>query len=46
MMKDKFNMVGKPIGDFELPGTKNSRQSIATLAGKKNVVIILLRDKR
>ncbi len=45
MMKDKFNMVGKPIEDFDLPGTKNNRQSIASLAGKKNVVIVLLRGR-
>jgi peroxiredoxin len=44
-MKDKFNMVGKPIGDFDLPNTRESKTAISSFRGKNNVVVVLLRSK-
>jgi hypothetical protein len=44
-MKDKFQMVGKPISAIDLPGIGNQRVSIAGLKGSKNVVVVLLRSK-
>lgn len=44
-MKDKYNITGTKILDFELPNSKNEKVSIAGLQGKKNVVIVLLRSK-
>ncbi|MBN2152505.1 MAG: hypothetical protein JW839_13720 [Candidatus Lokiarchaeota archaeon] len=44
-MKDKHDMVGKPIGTVDLPGIGGQRVSIDALKGSKNVVIVLLRNK-
>ena len=44
-MKDKFNLTGTKILDFELPNTSNEKVSIADLQGEKNVVVVLLRSK-
>ncbi|NMC04213.1 MAG: hypothetical protein GYA24_03330 [Candidatus Lokiarchaeota archaeon] len=44
-MKDKYGMVGKPIGTIDLPGIGEQRVSIDTLKGKKNIVVVLLRSK-
>ena len=43
-MKDKFNMVGKKIKSFSLPNSLEETTNIDEYAGKKNVVVILLRD--
>lgn len=45
MMKDKFNMVGTRIDDFELPNSHGDLESIAKYRGEKRVVIVLLRSK-
>ena len=42
-MKDKFEMVGKEIPNFNLPNSRGETVSIRDFAGKKNVVVILLR---
>jgi peroxiredoxin len=42
-MKDKFEMVGKEIPDFSLPNSRGETVSIKNFAGKKNVVVVLLR---
>jgi hypothetical protein len=44
-MKDKYSMVGKPIGTVDLPGIGGQRVSIEALKGSKNVVVVLLRSK-
>jgi hypothetical protein len=44
-MKDKYSMVGKPIGTVDLPGIGGQRVSIDALKGSKNVVVVLLRNK-
>ena len=38
-------MVGTKIVDFELPNTNGEKDGIAQYQGKKNVVVILLRNK-
>ncbi len=44
-MKDKYLMVGKPIGTVDLPGIGGQRVSIDSFKGSKNVVVVLLRSK-
>jgi hypothetical protein len=49
-MKDKFNLVGTEIKEFALPCYDESESedtvSIRSFKGKKNVVVVLLRDIR
>ncbi len=42
-MKDKFEMIGKEIPNFSLPNSRSEIVSIKDFAGKKNVVVVLLR---
>lgn len=43
-MKDKFNLVGTKIKEFELPNSKGETNSIRDFLGQ-NVVIVLFRNK-
>ena len=43
-MKDKFQMVGNKIPEFELPNSRGETINIKDFEGKKNVVVILLRS--
>jgi hypothetical protein len=45
-MKDKFNMVGSEIKEFSLQNSLEQNVNIKEFHGKKNLVIILLRDIR
>lgn len=44
MTKDKFGMVGKTLQDFSLPTSRNQIFNTKAYQGKKNLVIVLLRD--
>ncbi|MEX2681283.1 MAG: hypothetical protein Q6373_006760 [Candidatus Sigynarchaeota archaeon] len=44
-MKDKYSMVGKPIGTVELPGIGGRHVLLDSFKGSKNVVVVLLRNK-
>lgn len=46
MLKDKFGMVGKPLQHFTLPTSHEELVSTESYVGKKNIVIVLLRDIR
>jgi peroxiredoxin len=42
-MKDKFNLVGTKIQNFNLPNSRGETVSIKSLEGK-NIVLILFRN--
>lgn len=42
-VKDKFEMVGNKIQEFDLPNSRGEIVNIRELQGK-NVVVVLLRD--
>ncbi len=43
-MKDKFNLVGTKIEEFELPNSRGETINIRDLENKKNVILVLFRD--
>lgn len=43
-MKDKFNLVGTKIEEFELPNSRGETIKIRDLENKKNVILVLFRD--
>jgi len=43
-MKDKFNLVGTKIEEFELPNSRGETINIRDLETKKNVILVLFRD--
>ncbi|MFX0021161.1 MAG: hypothetical protein ACFE9S_02475 [Candidatus Hermodarchaeota archaeon] len=43
-MKDKFNLVGTKIVEFELPNSRGETINIRDLENKKNVILVLFRD--
>ncbi len=43
-MKDKFNLVGTKIEEFELPNSRGETINIRDLENKNNVILILFRD--
>ena len=43
-IKDKFDLVGTKIKEFELPNSKGETVNIRDLQGKKNVILILFRN--
>lgn len=43
-MKDKFNLVGTKIEEFELPNSRGETINIRNLENKKNVILVLFRD--
>lgn len=43
-MKDKFNLVGTKIQNFELPNSRGETINIRDLENKKNVILVLFRD--
>ncbi|MFW9774053.1 MAG: hypothetical protein ACFFBY_02495 [Promethearchaeota archaeon] len=43
-MKDKFNLVGTKITEFELPNSRGETKNIRGLQGQ-NVVLVLFRSK-
>ena len=42
-MRDKFNMVGTKIPEFDLANTKGEIVNIKEFQGKKNVLLVLNR---
>ena len=44
-MKDKFNLVGKKINEFSLSNSRGETRNIREFEGKKNIVIVLFRNK-
>ena len=45
-MKDKFNMVGKKIPEFNLPNSRGETVAVENFQGNNNVVVIVLRRSR
>jgi peroxiredoxin len=43
-MKDKFNLVGTKVEEFELPNSRGETMNIRDLENKKNVILVLFRD--
>jgi len=43
-MKDKFNLVGTKINEFELPNSRGEKKNIRELQGQ-NVILVLFRSK-
>jgi len=43
-IKDKFELVGKKIPEFELPNSRGDKFNIRDFTNKKNVIIVLFRD--
>ena len=43
-MKDKFNLVGTKIQEFELPNSRGETINIRNLENEKNVILVLFRD--
>ncbi|MHA1148481.1 MAG: hypothetical protein ACTSR8_09560 [Promethearchaeota archaeon] len=43
-IKDKFDLVGTKIKEFNLPNSRGERMGIRDLEGKYNVIIVLFRD--
>jgi len=44
-MKDKFNLVGTKIKEFQLSNTHGEIKNIRDFEGNSNVVIVLFRSK-
>lgn len=44
IIKDKFQLVGTKIAEFELPNSRGETINIREFENKKNVIIILFRD--
>jgi len=44
MIKDKFELVGTIIPEFELPNSRGDKINIREFKNNKNVVVILFRD--
>jgi len=44
IIKDKFQLVGTKIAEFELPNSRGETTNIREFENKKNVIIILFRD--
>ncbi|MBD3254964.1 MAG: hypothetical protein GF383_07710 [Candidatus Lokiarchaeota archaeon] len=42
--KDKFDLVGTKIKEFELPNSAGKTVNIRELEGEKNVILILFRS--
>jgi peroxiredoxin len=42
-IKDKFQLVGSKIQEFELPNSRGEVVNIKELENKKNVIIVLFR---
>ena len=43
-MKDKFNLVGTKINEFELTNSRGERKNIRDFQGQ-NVILVLFRSK-
>jgi peroxiredoxin len=43
-IKDKFELVGMKIPEFELPNSRGDKINIKEFINKKNVIIVLFRD--
>jgi peroxiredoxin len=44
-MKDKFNLVGTKIKEFQLPNSLGESKNIREFEGNSNVVLVLFRSK-
>lgn len=44
-MKDKFNLVGTKVKEFQLSNSQGDIRNIRELEGKSNVVLVLFRSK-
>lgn len=44
IIKDKFQLVGTKIAEFELPNSRGNTVNIREFENSKNVILILFRD--